>query len=240
MLIPNNKLDTMELLYPKRKPVGKIKVDKNHPLAKHMFLAFVPQSLGVYSNLVDDSVPTVRYPDKLAYNSTYLTFNNATTGGLIAGSLTFGSHAGDVAVVARIRLGAVMSNYDRLIDSKTAYNGTDGFYVGVGGTNFEVNTKASNYRSIAHGMNSIDFYDVLFVFNDIHISIYVDGKELLGSPITVQPITNGKRLVTIGHNSGYNDHGFIGDVEYLYATSELNVDKLLDLSNNPYQILMPA
>jgi len=35
MLIPNNKLDTMELLYPKRKPVGKVKIDWSHPLAKN-------------------------------------------------------------------------------------------------------------------------------------------------------------------------------------------------------------
>lgn len=34
MFIPNSKLDTMELLYPKRKPIGRVKIDWSHPLAR--------------------------------------------------------------------------------------------------------------------------------------------------------------------------------------------------------------
>lgn len=54
-MIPSQRIDTMELLYPKRKPVGNVKIDWSHPLAKNLTCCILMGGV----DLVDESLYSI-------------------------------------------------------------------------------------------------------------------------------------------------------------------------------------
>lgn len=59
MFIPNSKLDTMELLYPKRRPVGKVKIDWSKPLARGLHDVYLFGISGIRSLVYNTKIDVV-------------------------------------------------------------------------------------------------------------------------------------------------------------------------------------
>ena len=222
---------------PRVKPVGSVEIDASNKYAGSIRFAYAPQVIDRYSDRVSKDIAGVISPNLLSFSPQIQSFNNDASAGGSKGSLLFNqTTSGDVAIVTRFRNRATVAfSQGRFIDTKTAYDGADGFHIGFDGSNIGIRGSGATEYSPAY--TNTEFVDLIITLEGTTATLYVN-RELVGSG-TIGAVSSVETQIIIGHNLGNNEYGFLGDIEYLYLADPSNVELLLKLQENPYQILKP-
>lgn len=239
MLIPSQKIDTMELLYPQRKPVGNVKIDWSHPIGKKVVFS----NINNVSDLVTGEAGKLVNGAYLERGDIVLPIGNSSSGAN-RNALRFSDNKisgnGDISLLARVWVDSSGGAEMRLMSSKLSWGGVEGFYVSVrsSGTLY-ARGSGSKKASTAGGVMPMNQWVTLLVhYQGTSVTFYID--DVVSTGHTINAISTIKTAVTIGHNTGNNDSGFKGRVASLSMFKDLADRDITSLLKNPYQFLIPA
>ena len=245
MLIPNNKLDTMELLYPKRKPVGKVKIDWTHPLSIGLIGYW---SFGSSDRLKD----LARGNDAYIVNAPLLNVNSISTDRVTPKYIQiddpnaiYGDDSNGMTINALVRFD-VFNTWNKGITKKGSLSWTsDGWSMGEGSSTTELQYTFKNTDGRAALTQSMigEWFNLTLVSrrgSPDAVEFYLEGILVstslfrnFGTP-TTQPLTIGQYSGEVGHNTSMT-------IKHLGIYNRaLSAQEIKFLYDSPYQFLMPA
>lgn len=235
MFVPNSKLDMPELLYPGRKPVGKVKIDWSHPLAKgikilsspnHNFATGTVQKYTVghsangehltFGENTDSSffTPTDNTQRLQTFTSSVIIDINSTTAGYVWNS--------DVRAVITIGREGTPSD----VISAVWYDGS-----------FRVISALTTLT----GYVRIDFVRKQGAFTKLYINGELVAENIIDLENIVYSSPRGASLGALQFNYAYSNRSLdINLYQFTYRNVALSSEEIADLYLDPYKFLIPA
>lgn len=240
---PNARLNQTELLYLGRKPVGKVKIDWSHPLAKGLKFYTLFDSLSpidLVSGTKGQSLSSVN--QKITVNgqglqthddSNYISFSelNVSSGADIADGI-FQMWGGVVDEITGSQDSAMVL-WD-VSDTQTRSS------LAINGSSYLYNLKFGVNGSLAAGTSHQGYQTMAGEFGDNHV-FYLDGAEVarVADPNSYST-QNLNSLIFSGYAAGF---AYGVKATHLFAcvySRALSDYEIKSLHQNPYQFLIPA
>lgn len=249
--LPDSRLEMPELLEPGRKPVGNVKIDWTHPLAKRLeeYCLFgdtydsasglnVTSSLGVKKNgkSVDFSAPI-----------SYLRYSPF---------IPKIDEIGKISICTRLFLSSTAD--DQILIEKSIDIFTDGWvlFFDAAGPNgarvfdFYVATSVNSSRASPSNSHSTGWYDIVATFDSdlaaaARVKIYVNAVDETDG---IADGTGAANSGGVGHFLQCGMHSTVSDRRYFDGLMDymaifsraLSSQEALTISRSPYQFLIPA
>ena len=250
VILPDSRMETMELMYPSRKPVGNVKIDWEHPLAEGLqsFYLFNSQTTRATDIVAGSSADVVGTPK---HNGVFLgsTGDNvtATNPGKFS-SLQNGSTHWTIIIRGDFQ-GEAGGNAatDLIFNINSLVAPNDRF-----GLTYICNYSIANLNVFlgdgwgGFGVNTGDFSPPSTVFSDTIVCRW-DGANIsiknLFTAKSSAPLVAadypGAEITTarIGYQEGTREHLM---KDFLYFSRYLNDSEIDNLNDHPYQFLIPA
>ncbi|PHS23497.1 MAG: hypothetical protein COA83_09670 [Methylophaga sp.] len=236
-ILPNPRLEMPSLFYPKRKPIGNVRIDWSHSIGKKVVFSNINNAEDLASGEVGsltDGAYLERGEIILPNGGTFSSGRNALRffNNKLSGS-------GNISLLTRVWADSTLVGEARIMSSKTVWNSLGGFYIAVkSGGDLYARGSGTAKAATPTGVMPMNQWTTLLVhYAGASVSFYIDDVVLDGH--TIGAIDTIKTSITIGHNTGNNDSGFKGRVESLSLFRGLTDRDIKSLLQNPYQFLIP-
>lgn len=233
--IPDPRWEEPALLYPGRKPVGPVEVDWTHSVGRDVLFAFMPVSSE--TDVIHGPLDKVGTPSVSKGVASF------------PGSGDYFKYAGPVperdALTFLVKLKPDTLNYDGIFSDKTHtnYSRTTGVNVNFRGANeFEFRLGEGYRRSSGQTISSGAWNELWGTWETGSVpDVYVNRIAANGTSDGLAAYTKSPYPVTVGAYYSGSGWEFDGDIEYIILVGrKLTEAQLIDLSNNPYQFLIPS
>lgn len=240
------------LLIPQKRPIGQIKINRTHPLARNLMLCCVPNRVNRGVDLISGKVPSL---DGQAFVSDR-GFETPDTGfddHIIFDNLALNNHATQFTVITGFVNTGAAFNYETCL-----------WHCDTGGDEHCVSSTSSapNSLYIRHRTNiarngvstGIPFWNdgEQHVFamqithrtdNGAEIDVWIDGETVMstGAIFTWDANTVISKLAIRSNSSGAANSSPVGFTEFFYIFDrQMSDEELRNFMRNPYQIVVPA
>ena len=235
LIIPDSRFEMPSLQYPNRKPVGNVKIDWGHPLAKKLQFLY----LGGYVDLVSGDVGEIvngAYPHRGDLDASM----GAAGNGPNKPSIRFPtlSKGGDVTVLSISSLvGSTNTGNMRLYDNKDSYSAADGFYLGISITGHaEIRGGGGSYTIKESAIEPHKFNVLVTRYTGSQVELFENSA--LKHAATIGAISSVGKPITIAHDYGNTTYGYDGIIKAIAFFDTLSDAEICSLSASPYQFLI--
>lgn len=228
LVLPDARLEMPALLYPKRKPVGKVKIDWEHPLARGLVGCYGVNNS--YNNLVDNESPSAIHASSLLRGD--LNLDDGASAPYLEYSADTHKDYADMSVLVGTKI-SFEQQYSQILGKRV-----DGEYSYSMRGNNGIYQVLFSGGSVGSGAMSTDgsYHEYAFTHKGIssEAKLYVDGS--LTDTATKSRIAN-----TVPFRLGnYESNTMRQIMRFAFIWDRiLSGDELKLLNDNPYQFLEP-